>query len=127
MNVIGIGATSTATVDDIVGIIAETSQKVAGGLHAIAALRNSAWRNLLGEVTNSVRLPLILLEVAALKKRDAECVTQSQASLTAYGVGSVAEAAALAGAGDGSRLIIPRIAHAKVTAAVATSTDEFSP
>jgi cobalt-precorrin 5A hydrolase len=36
-----------------------------------------------------------------------------------FGVGSVAEAAALAGAGQGSLLLAPRIASARLTCAIA--------
>lgn len=39
-------------------------------------------------------------------------LTQSDASLTAYGTGSVAEAAALAAAGPGARLLAPRVVSA---------------
>lgn len=38
--------------------------------------------------------------------------TQSKASLTAYGTGSVAEAAALAAAGPGAKLLAPRVVSA---------------
>ncbi len=39
------------------------------------------------------------------------------------GVGSVAEAAALAGAGHGSRLLVPRTLHGGVTCALATAVE----
>jgi cobalt-precorrin 5A hydrolase len=39
--------------------------------------------------------------------------------MAAYGVGSVAEAAALACAGPDARLLVPRIASARATCAIA--------
>lgn len=45
--------------------------------------------------------------------------TQSRYSLAAFDVSSVAESAALAGAGDGAVLIVPRIARDGVTCALA--------
>lgn len=57
----------------------------------------------------------------ALKGFEAGCATRSTRISALYGVGSVAEAAALAAAGPGGRLILPRIATARVTCALARS------
>ena len=48
--------------------------------------------------------------------------TQSAPSIARFGIGSVAEAAALAGAGPGASLIVPRVARDGVTCAVARGT-----
>ena len=45
--------------------------------------------------------------------------TRSAASLARFGVGSIAESAALAGAGDGATLVVPRLVRNGVTCAVA--------
>ena len=45
--------------------------------------------------------------------------TQSARSIEAYGVGSVAEAAALAAAGPGAKLVLARIASSSATCALA--------
>jgi cobalt-precorrin 5A hydrolase len=50
---------------------------------------------------------------------EAACATRSTRISGLYGVGSVAEAAALAAAGPGASLIQPRIATARVTCALA--------
>ena len=47
------------------------------------------------------------------------CVTRSEHAADTVGVASVAEGAALAGAGPGARLILPRIKSAHVTCALA--------
>jgi cobalt-precorrin 5A hydrolase len=57
----------------------------------------------------------------ALKGFEASCATRSTRIASLYGVGSVAEAAALAAAGPGGTLVQPRIATARVTCALARS------
>ncbi|MGQ3348248.1 cobalamin biosynthesis protein [Bosea sp. (in: a-proteobacteria)] len=52
---------------------------------------------------------------------EASCATRSTRIASLYGVGSVAEAAALAAAGPGGTLVQPRIATARVTCALARS------
>ncbi|MEE7448044.1 precorrin methylase [Methylobacterium radiotolerans] len=63
------------------------------------------------------------IAAAALEARDAEIVTRSARVERLRGVGSVAEAAALAGAGSGSRLALPRIASGGATCALAVRYD----
>jgi cobalt-precorrin 5A hydrolase len=55
----------------------------------------------------------------ALKGFEAACATRSTRITALYGVGSVAEAAALAAAGPAGRLVQPRIATRRVTCALA--------
>lgn len=76
------------------------------GLHAAAAL---------------LGLPLVLLSHAALASVQARCPSRSARARDAVGLASVAEAAALAAAGAGGRLILPRIAGASVTCALAAA------
>ncbi|KFC62154.1 putative CobE protein [Bosea sp. LC85] len=64
---------------------------------------------------------LVAIPDEALKGFEAACATRSTRIASLYGVGSVAEAAALAAAGPGSVLIQPRIATARVTCALARS------
>jgi len=47
------------------------------------------------------------------------CVTHSEKSMKQYGIPSVAEAAALAAAGAGARLLLPRFCGRNTTASVA--------
>lgn len=49
--------------------------------------------------------------------------TQSRYSLATVGISSVAESAALAGAGEGAVLIVPRVARDGVTCALARAPD----
>jgi len=64
---------------------------------------------------------LVAIPDEALKGFEASCATRSTRIASLYGVGSVAEAAALAAAGPGGVLIQPRIATARVTCALARS------
>lgn len=62
---------------------------------------------------------LIFVPDEALRGFEASCATRSTRVASLYGVGSVAEAAALAAAGPGGALVLPRIATARVTCALA--------
>jgi cobalt-precorrin 5A hydrolase len=62
---------------------------------------------------------LVAVPDEALRGFEAGCATRSTRVAGLYGVGSVAEAAALAAAGPGGALILPRIATRRVTCALA--------
>ena len=62
---------------------------------------------------------LVAIPDEALKGFEAACATRSTRIASLYGVGSVAEAAALAAAGPGGVLVQARIATARVTCALA--------
>ena len=64
---------------------------------------------------------LVAIPDEALAGFEAGCATRSTRIASLYGVGSVAEAAALAAAGPGGTLVQPRIATARVTCALARS------
>ncbi len=64
--------------------------------------------------------------VAAVLLSDIDTPTRSPVSLAARGVGSVAEAAALAAAGAGARIVVPRVMSSDrmATCAIAQGTEE---
>jgi cobalt-precorrin 5A hydrolase len=64
-------------------------------------------------------VPLVLIAQNALEAADARTLTRSARSMDTFNVHSVAEAAALAAAGPGARLLAPRIAVGPVTCALA--------
>lgn len=66
-------------------------------------------------------LPLVLIPDATMAAVQTRVLTRSDKVSLLTGFGSVAEAAALAGAGDGSRLVAPRIAADGATCALAMS------
>lgn len=73
----------------------------------------------LREVAARLGLPLVFLPAEQLAMVANRVTHRSRRVEAALGVPSVAEAAALAGAGPGSRLTVPRLAHAAATCAVA--------
>ncbi len=64
-------------------------------------------------------VPLVLIAQSALEAADARTLTRSARSMDTLNVHSVAEAAALAGAGPNARLLAPRVAVGPVTCALA--------
>jgi cobalt-precorrin 5A hydrolase len=70
----------------------------------------------------SRRAELVAVPDEALKGYEAACATRSTRIASLYGVGSVAEAAALAAAGPGGTLVQPRIATGRGTCALARAT-----
>jgi cobalt-precorrin 5A hydrolase len=64
-------------------------------------------------------LPILWIARAALKGEQGRCLTRSARAEAEIGLSCVAEAAALSGAGPGSRLLLPRIAGGGVTCAIA--------
>ena len=91
-----------------------------GGLiAALAALNRPALNAVLQEAARRAGLDLILLTLDQLRAAAHLCVTHSEHSMKQYGIPSVAEAAALAGAGPDARLLILRIVGVHATASVA--------
>ena len=73
------------------------------------------------EASRLVGAPLNALPLAALKAQTARIMTPSAAAQARFGAPNIAEAAALAGAGEGGRLLGPRLAADGATCAVALS------
>ena len=64
-------------------------------------------------------MAVVFLSLENLRARDKDVLTHSARVEEIFGVGSVAEAAALAGAGAGSILLAPRVATTRLTCAIA--------
>ncbi len=73
------------------------------------------------EAARLLAAPLTPLPLEALLAEEGRVLTRSEAAMARFGVPAVAEAAALAGAGDGGRLLGPRLAEGGATCAVALS------
>jgi cobalt-precorrin 5A hydrolase len=93
------------------------------GLFTIADKREEAG---LTKAAASLGLDLVILPREALREKAAFVQTRSIRTESLFGVPSVAEAAALAGAGPGSVLIFARIANKGATCAVARSQQDPS-
>jgi cobalt-precorrin 5A hydrolase len=123
MMVIGIGANSGVTTDDISDAIAQAEQAAGQRAHSIATLGEAKFFDSIEQAAERSAIPLKLLTLADLQLRSAECQTTSERALSLFDVTSIAEAAALAAAGPGSKLVVPRLICGHVTAAAAISND----
>lgn len=104
MIIAGLGFSSAATVDSLRAAfdLAIAGQKV----DALATVADKDGHAALTEFAAVTALPLHFIAPADLAgQRTLTCSTRSRAT---YGTGSVAEAAALAAAGTGARLLTPR-------------------
>lgn len=104
MIVAGLGFSSQA---DVTSLRAAFDLASAGhDVTALATVADKDGHPALAELAQSVNLPLHLLPASDLAgQRTLTCSPRSRAT---YGTGSVAEAAALAAAGLGARLLAPR-------------------
>lgn len=75
------------------------------------------------DAARTLRLPLILVDDATLRRAASAALTVSARVLELKGVPSVAETAALSVAGRSARLLAPRLATAAVTCAIAQGED----
>ncbi len=123
MIAIGIGARGSVTADDIAAAIAQAERQAGQSANVIATLEDAAFLDSIGHATELSAVPLKLLTLEELQARSAECQTTSERALSLFDVTSIAEAAALAAAGPGSKLIVPRLICGHVTAAAAISHD----
>jgi cobalt-precorrin 5A hydrolase len=89
-------------------------------------IRDKAGENGLIEAAGRLGLSLVFLSRDALREQMPLVQTRSRRAESQFGVASVAEAAALAGAGANAVLIVPRIAGQGATCAVAGSRDDLS-
>jgi cobalt-precorrin 5A hydrolase len=71
------------------------------------------------QAADSLGVPLVRVGREALKGEQGRCLTRSDAAEKATGFACVAEAAALAAAGPGGRLLLARIATGSATCALA--------
>lgn len=130
MIVAGIGLRPGTSEEDI--LICLDQAIAAATSSAEAPVRFATIASRLGEsgliaAARSRKAELVAIPDEALKGYEAACATRSTRIASLYGVGSVAEAAALAAAGPGAVLIQPRIATARVTCALARSAEWSAP
>ena len=122
MIAIGIGCKSGVTSDDVIALVEDGLSRVEvetiAGLFTVAS---KAHESGLAEAAASLSLPLLFLPEIALKNVACRTETRSERVVALFGVPSIAETAALVGAGEGSTLIVPRISRRGVTCAIAKS------
>ena len=122
MIAIGVGCRQGASQAEIAAMIQEAlADAQIGGSEPACLFSIDAKRNEAGLVgaADALRLPLEFLSAEALRAAEDKIATRSAQAAARFGVASVSEAAALAGAGRDARLIAPRVARSNVTIAVA--------
>ncbi len=118
--VVGIGCRASASPEAIAALVGEARARAGlelSSLHTAAAVAAPA----LAEAAARLGLPLYRHDEAALAAVAGRVVSYSPRVEARFGVGSVAEAAALVGAGEGARLIVPKFSAEGVSCAVAES------
>jgi len=116
----GFGFASSASVIDLAEALAE-AQALAGVAHLDALAIRAAMSDPspAQALARHLAVPLMMVPATSLAAMADLCQTRSRVSLDHTGLPSVAEAAALAGAGAGARLIQPRLVRGVVTCALA--------
>lgn len=122
MIVAGIGMRRSAEADEIVTLVETALARAAlpsGSLDKLATLPALAALPALVEAARRLGVETLAVDRTGLDDAAPRVRTLSDRALAAHGVGSVAEAAALGGAGRGASLVLQRIASAAVTCALA--------
>lgn len=114
--VLGIGASSAATAAEVAELAGAALGAAGAGWGDVAAVATTT--RLAGDGRLSCLGPPVV-GVGATELAAVPGVAPSRRALAEVGTPSVAEAAALAVAGPGGRLVVPRRTGARVTAAVA--------
>lgn len=119
--VAGVGFRHGVVADEIVALVARALGEVALSLDRLSALATVEARSAepgFREAARRLAVPARSMTADALAATPAGR-TASNRVQALYGVGSVAEAAALACAGQGAELLAPRITSARATCAIA--------
>ncbi|QCO03922.1 cobalamin biosynthesis protein [Azospirillum argentinense] len=124
--VAGIGCRTGCPGDEIAGLVSAAFGEAAldeGARHAVQLAAPMRKRNEAGvaEAARLLALPLRFVDDSALAAVQDRVQTRSARVEVAVGVASVAEAAALAAAGPGSTLLLPRRSTPRATCALAIS------
>lgn len=122
---IGIGCRRGCPAEAIAALVKQARAKLGrpgdAGLFTIADKRDEPG---LAEAARRLGLDLAFLPREALAAAMAGVVTPSAGAEARFGVASVSEAAALAGAGPGARLLLARLAAGGATCAIACGGEE---
>lgn len=119
MIVAGVGFSSSASAAEIVALVRRAEATAGCKAQTLAAPEFKGEAAMLHEAALLLDLPLLLLDSAALAAAQPRCVTYSPVAAQKLGLGSVAEACALAAAGPESHLLVARLTDQKTTCALA--------
>ncbi len=123
---LGIGFSSMADAEAIACAVGQALDRAGGGAATLHASERKRRSDRLRQAAESLGLALFFHAEAGLRARDGDVVSRSARVEALAGVGSIAEAAALVGAGAGSRLIVPKFSLGGVSCAVAVGPEDRS-
>jgi cobalt-precorrin 5A hydrolase len=122
MIVAGVGCrrgTSAAAIETVIAAALSRAGLASGVLDVIAAPAAKGDEPGIAAAASALGVRLVLVAQLDLETAGSRVATHSRRVATLMGVGSVAEAAALAAAGPAGRLVLPRIAIGPATCALA--------
>lgn len=121
---VGLGFRKAATAETLAALVGDALARLPGdvaGLPVTLATIAEKDRPALRAAAGRLGIPVAILPKSALAGTDDRITVASEAARACLGIPSVAEAAALAAAGPGARLVVARIAVADATCAIALS------
>ncbi|PPD41153.1 MAG: cobalamin biosynthesis protein CbiG [Methylocystis sp.] len=123
---VGLGARRGIAAEEIVALVRGLVAKHGADLSRVSlcTLESKADEPGVHEAARELGIDVVFLPLEALKARKGAAPTHSPRVQAMLGVGSVAETAALVGAGPGSRLIAPRVATPYAACALAVEAEE---
>lgn len=123
MIAIGLGCRRGCAADEIVALVREALAALpdAGGALGLFSIGDKAGEPGLAEAATRLGLPLTFLDADVLRGFADRAETRSARVEALHGLPSVAETAALAGAGADGVLLVPRRATPRATCAIAVS------
>jgi cobalt-precorrin 5A hydrolase len=117
---IGIGCRKDCATETIVALVRDALSRLPGmAVTGLFTIVDKYGEEGLVAAAGRLDLPLQFLPRDALRVQRSAVLTRSDAAERQFGVPSVAEAAALAGAGPGATLILARISNGGATCAAA--------
>ncbi|CAA9340773.1 MAG: hypothetical protein AVDCRST_MAG90-1946 [uncultured Microvirga sp.] len=122
MIVAGVGFRRGVQADEILSLVARALREVSLPAEALSRLATATARAMepgFVEAARRLEVPAWAVDPEALAATAPWLRTESERVRALHGVGSVAEAAALACAGQAAELLAPRIASARATCAIA--------
>ncbi|HEY8213417.1 MAG TPA: cobalamin biosynthesis protein [Methylocystis sp.] len=122
----GLGARRGVAAQDVVELVRRVAQTHDVDLRdaKLCALESKAQEAGLHDAARELGVELVFLPLAELRARKGPSATHSPRVQALFGVGSVAEAAALVGAGPNSRLVAPRVTTPVAACALAKRVEE---
>ena len=122
----GLGCRKGCGADEIVALVRTAMEKAGLSMDMLSGLFAPAFKHAetgVSEAARALGVPLVLIPEPSMKAAEPRAVTKSERVVALIGLASIAETAALAGAGLTSRLVQPRIASRNATCAIAAGGD----